>query len=75
MTEADDAAPDAEGRTLWHGRFAGGPAEELLAFVQERLAKFKVPRYVQLYGGFPMTPSNKISRKRLQEGEAWSSAG
>ncbi|MBX3283857.1 MAG: argininosuccinate lyase [Actinobacteria bacterium] len=32
VTEADDAAPDAEGRTLWHGRFAGGPAEELLAY-------------------------------------------
>jgi len=27
----DDDAP-AEGQTLWHGRFAGGPAEELLAF-------------------------------------------
>lgn len=23
---------NAEGRTLWHGRFAGGPAEELMAF-------------------------------------------
>lgn len=33
------------------------------------LAKFKVPRYVQIYTSFPMTPSNKISRKRLTEGE------
>ncbi|MCO5066713.1 MAG: acyl--CoA ligase [Rhizobiaceae bacterium] len=40
-----------------------------IGFARENLAKFKVPRYVQLYGGFPMTPSNKISRKRLQEGE------
>ncbi|MGA0879484.1 MAG: argininosuccinate lyase, partial [Ilumatobacteraceae bacterium] len=23
---------NAEGRTLWHGRFAGGPAEELMAY-------------------------------------------
>jgi argininosuccinate lyase len=23
---------EAEGRTLWHGRFAGGPAEELMAY-------------------------------------------
>ncbi len=29
-TEPDDL--DAGGRTLWHGRFAGGPAEALLAY-------------------------------------------
>lgn len=28
----DDAQPGDEGKTLWHGRFAGGPAEELLAY-------------------------------------------
>ena len=31
----DDAGPasgSADGKTLWHGRFAGGPAEELLAY-------------------------------------------
>jgi argininosuccinate lyase len=27
-----DGADDDAGRTLWHGRFAGGPAEELLAY-------------------------------------------
>jgi argininosuccinate lyase len=27
-----DADDPGEGRTLWHGRFAGGPAEELLAY-------------------------------------------
>ncbi len=30
MAEGDDGAPS--GSTLWHGRFAGGPAEALLAF-------------------------------------------
>src|SRR5690606_28120896 len=29
MSADDDAAA---GKTLWHGRFAGGPADELLAF-------------------------------------------
>jgi argininosuccinate lyase len=32
VTEGSAEAADAEGRTLWHGRFAGGPAEELLAY-------------------------------------------
>lgn len=36
---------------------------------RKNLAKFKVPRYVQFYKDFPITPSNKISRKRLQDGE------
>jgi argininosuccinate lyase len=27
-----DAGETTEGRTLWHGRFAGGPAEELMAY-------------------------------------------
>jgi len=33
-TDPTDAADDAptDGKTLWHGRFAGGPAEELLAY-------------------------------------------
>lgn len=30
--EPDHDEPDPAGRTLWHGRFAAGPAEELLAF-------------------------------------------
>jgi len=31
MTAGDTAAPDG-GRTLWHGRFATGPSDELLAY-------------------------------------------
>ena len=30
--DAEPASPAATGATLWHGRFAGGPAEELLAY-------------------------------------------
>ena len=30
--EAAPAAPAAAGATLWHGRFAAGPADELLAY-------------------------------------------
>lgn len=47
-------------------------ATDPVVFVEharKNLAKFKVPRYVQFYKSFPMTPSNKISRKRLSEGE------
>ena len=32
MTVAEGADDGASGSTLWHGRFAGGPAEALLAF-------------------------------------------
>ena len=32
MSSAPDDDESSESRTLWHGRFAGGPAEELLAF-------------------------------------------
>ena len=30
--EHDEHGPAADGRTLWHGRFAGGPAEALMAY-------------------------------------------
>jgi argininosuccinate lyase len=32
MTAEEPAGPDAGARPLWHGRFAGAPADELLAF-------------------------------------------
>jgi len=32
VAEPDPSSGGAEGRTLWHGRFADGPAEALLAF-------------------------------------------
>jgi argininosuccinate lyase len=32
MTGSDDDVSTGAGRTLWHGRFAGGPAEALLEF-------------------------------------------
>jgi acyl-CoA synthetase (AMP-forming)/AMP-acid ligase II len=36
---------------------------------RQHLARFKVPRYIQFYRSFPMTPSSKISRKRLSDGD------
>lgn len=42
---------------------------DFIEHARANLAKFKVPRYVQIYTSFPQTPSNKISRKRLTEGE------
>ncbi|MGD9861725.1 MAG: class I adenylate-forming enzyme family protein [Pseudodonghicola sp.] len=36
---------------------------------RQNLARFKVPRYVQYFSSFPQTPSSKISRKRLKDGE------
>ena len=29
---SDSTEDEVEGKTLWHGRFAGGPAEQLLAY-------------------------------------------
>ncbi|MFI6600653.1 AMP-binding protein [Nonomuraea sp. NPDC050536] len=46
---------------------AAGPvtAAELVAFVAERLAGFKVPRYVSFVEEFPMTPSERIAKHLL----------
>ncbi|MDQ1534337.1 MAG: argininosuccinate lyase, partial [Actinomycetota bacterium] len=32
MSGGDTASPSGGGRTLWHGRFAEAPSDELLAF-------------------------------------------
>lgn len=37
----------------------------LLAFARSRVASFKVPRYVEFVGEFPMTPSERISKPKL----------
>lgn len=41
--------------------------EELIAFVQNGLSKFKAPRYVLLMDAFPMTASGKIQKFKLRE--------
>ena len=43
-------------------------AEELREFVRARLARFKVPKYVQFMEAFPQTASGKIQKFRLREG-------
>ena len=39
--------------------------EQVIAHCAERLAAFKVPRYVEYYGEFPRTSSNKIAKQVL----------
>jgi acyl-CoA synthetase (AMP-forming)/AMP-acid ligase II len=45
------------------------PPEKVLEHARNHLARFKVPRYIQYYSKFPRTGSNKIAKKRLQDGE------
>lgn len=45
-------------------RAAAAPAA-LAAFAEERLASFKVPRYWGYVDRFPLTPSEKIAKRRL----------
>lgn len=42
-------------------------AEDLRSFAQRRLAHYKVPRYVELRDGFPMTVSGKVRKVELRE--------
>jgi long-chain acyl-CoA synthetase/crotonobetaine/carnitine-CoA ligase len=41
------------------------PPEKVLSHCEERLAKFKVPRYIAYVDDFPRTPSRKIQKKVL----------
>jgi fatty-acyl-CoA synthase len=42
-------------------------AEELQAFVRDRLARYKVPRDVELVDSLPRTSTGKLQRGRLGE--------
>ena len=42
-------------------------AQDLIAFCEARLARFKVPRHVRLVQTFPMTASGKIQKFKLRE--------
>ncbi|MEV8632081.1 AMP-binding protein [Streptosporangium sp. NPDC051023] len=44
------------------------PPQELVAFVRQRLAGFKVPRFVEYVEEFPMTPSERIAKHLLPSG-------
>jgi fatty-acyl-CoA synthase len=41
--------------------------EEVQAFCRERIAKFKVPRFITVVDAFPLTASGKIQKFRLRE--------
>jgi len=45
-------------------------AEELQAFVKDRLAPHKYPRYIEFIDELPKTATGKIQRFRLREREA-----
>jgi crotonobetaine/carnitine-CoA ligase len=40
--------------------------QALVAFVRERLAAFKAPRYLQFVDELPLTPSGKVAKTQLQ---------
>ncbi len=42
-------------------------AEALRAWATERLAHFKVPRYIRIVDDFPMTVTGKIQKFRIRE--------
>ena len=41
--------------------------EDVRAFCRERMARFKVPQFIRLVDGFPLTASGKIQKFRLRE--------
>jgi fatty-acyl-CoA synthase len=42
-------------------------AADVQAFCKERLAKFKIPRFIKVVDAFPLTASGKIQKFRLRE--------
>ncbi|MFM8796384.1 MAG: AMP-binding enzyme, partial [Betaproteobacteria bacterium] len=42
---------------------------ELKAFVKDRLAPYKYPRFIEFVGDLPKTATGKIQRFRLRERE------
>ncbi|MEO7133412.1 MAG: AMP-binding protein, partial [Vicinamibacterales bacterium] len=42
-------------------------AEDVRAFCRDRIAKFKLPRFIRVVDGFPLTASGKIQKFRLRE--------
>lgn len=41
--------------------------EEIIAFLQERISRHKVPRYVRFVEEYPMTASGKVQKYKLRE--------
>ena len=40
---------------------------ELLAWSRERMANYKVPRYLQVFAAFPLNASNKVLKRELAQ--------
>ena len=41
--------------------------EEIRDFCKDRIAYFKVPRYIRLVDGFPMTVTGKVQKFKMRE--------
>jgi fatty-acyl-CoA synthase len=41
--------------------------EELRRFCRDRIARYKIPRYLRLVDGFPMTVTGKIQKHKMRE--------
>ena len=54
------------------GRVSG---EELIAFLEKRLARYKIPKEIEIREELPKTPVGKILRRLLREEEAKKAAG
>jgi fatty-acyl-CoA synthase len=46
---------------------ASATEEDMRTFCRERLAHFKVPRYVKFVSEFPMTVTGKVQKFRMRE--------
>ena len=42
-------------------------SEEVIAYCQERLARYKIPKYVKIMDSLPKTPTGKILRRQLRD--------
>ena len=46
------------------------PPQEIIQFAKGRLAAFKVPRFVEYVRAMPMTPSERVEKRKLIDGHA-----
>jgi acyl-CoA synthetase (AMP-forming)/AMP-acid ligase II len=43
---------------------------ELIAWSRERMANYKVPRYMEVFDAFPLNASNKVLKRELAQAAA-----
>ena len=56
---------------LTDDRDARAAAEELGPHCADRIARFKVPRYWEVRGDLPRTPSERVAKQEIVPGRAW----